>query len=91
MNGITLTYQIVGARVLNNFVHNYTQQGINCGQGVHNVADCLLSNISNNYVLTEPFVNTTDDSAGLYFDTHWTGIGESENMKLTLRFYADDA
>ena len=77
MNGIMLMYQIVGARVVNNFVHNFTQQGINCGQGVHNAADCLLSTIAYNYVLTERFVKSTEDSAGIYFDTHWTGIGES--------------
>lgn len=73
--GVILYYMAVGVTVRNNEIHNFSMMGIQCGMNIHNVADCMLSTISNNLIYTEPFVNYWGDGAGIYFDTHYINPG----------------
>lgn len=69
-------HDTAGITIKNNNIHNFTFTAIQCGQNVGNVADCMFSTFSHNYIYTETWVPFNHDAAGIYFDTHWVNPGE---------------
>lgn len=79
--GISMLYGAVGNLISNNYVHDFTLFGISCGYGVHSSGDCMLNNIRYNRVINrrKHIVRKgyTTDSAGIYFNLHWWGPGNT--------------
>lgn len=71
--GILLYRGAVGVNIANNEFYNFTFAGIQCGHDVHNVADCMLMRMTNNYIENDG--NAGGDATGIYFDGHWFDPG----------------
>lgn len=70
--GVVLHWGAVGVNVVNNYIHDYGFAGIRCGDFVSAQGDCMMTTISNNYVLASQRNKTGDsDAAGIYYNTHW--------------------
>ena len=67
----------VGVFVHNNYIHDYGFAGIRCGNLMSAQGDCMMTRIYHNYVYKYwPEAGKTDDSGGIYYNTHWINPGE---------------
>lgn len=75
--GVVIARAGVGVTVRNNAFRNHYFSGVQCGWGVRNVGDCMLTSFVNNYFQTDPefLLSTHSDSSAMYFGTHWVNPG----------------
>lgn len=72
---IWMAIMTAGVTIRNNYIHNFTFAGVQCGANVQNVADCMLTTITNNLIVTEDWVPFFGDASAIYYDTHWVNPG----------------
>lgn len=75
--GVLLSNYAVGTTVSNNAFRNHYFTGVQCGQGVHNAGDCMLSSYLRNIYTMDASFTSHSDASGFYFGTHWVNHGNS--------------
>ncbi|CAI5999503.1 unnamed protein product [Closterium sp. NIES-65] len=81
---VYLTNGAVGVQVVNNFLHQYTGSGVQCGTHVNNAGSCMMTFIGRNWFFPNVTITAKTDISNIRFTTHWISPGNAASCNYML-------
>ncbi|CAI7893057.1 unnamed protein product [Closterium sp. NIES-53] len=81
---VYLTNGAVGVQIVNNFLHQYTGSGVQCGTHVNNAGSCMMTFIGRNWFFPNTTITAKTDIANIRFTTHWISPGNAASCNYML-------
>ncbi|CAI5524759.1 unnamed protein product [Closterium sp. Naga37s-1] len=81
---VYLTSGAVGVQIVNNFLHQYTGSGVQCGTHVNNAGSCMMTFIGRNWFFPNVTITAKTDIANIRFTTHWISPGNAASCNYML-------
>ncbi|CAI5949609.1 unnamed protein product [Closterium sp. NIES-65] len=71
-------------QVVNNFLHQYTGSGVQCGTHVNNAGSCMMTFIGRNWFFPNVTITAKTDISNIRFTTHWISPGNAASCNYML-------
>ncbi|GJP47643.1 hypothetical protein CLOM_g6823 [Closterium sp. NIES-68] len=74
----------VGVQIVNNFFHQFTGNGVQCGSALNNAGSCMMTFIARNWFFPNTTITAKTDISNVAFDTHWISPGNAASCNYML-------
>ncbi|CAI5515570.1 unnamed protein product [Closterium sp. Naga37s-1] len=74
----------VGVQIVNNFLHQFSGNGVLCGTHVNNAGSCMMTFIGRNWFFPNVTITAKTDIANIRFTTHWISPGNAASCNYML-------
>ncbi|CAI5464567.1 unnamed protein product [Closterium sp. Yama58-4] len=81
---VYLTNGAIGVQVVNNFLHQFTGSGVQCGTHVNNAGSCMMTFIGRNWFFPNTTITAKTDISNIRFTTHWISPGNAASCNYML-------